>query len=228
MWFFASPILRAESPAAAVVVEVEKIVEAQARGAGWKAAAAGMALGTDDRLRTGEFSRAAIRLSDLTTMRLDELTTIEISQAIVPGQAGKLDVKKGGLYFLNRGKPQEMRIQTAAVNGALKGTEFALRMGAGGATTLAMFEGEVELSNAKGRVSVKSGEMGVAEVGRAPRKTAMIDAINLIQWCLYYPGVLDPAEFGAGKVRRWRRIARAICRARWRCPRQNLRRCGRC
>ena len=204
MLISASHLLLAETPAppapaSAVVVETEKIVESQTRGSGWKNAKPGMALGTDDRLRTGEFSRASIRLSDLTTLRLDELTTIEISQAITAGQAGTLNVKKGGLYFLNRGKPQEMKIQTAAVNGALKGTEFALRVGAGGRTTLAMFEGEVELSNAKGRVLLKSGEMGVAEIGRAPRKTAMIDATNIIQWSLYYPGVLDPAEFGVGK-----------------------------
>ena len=196
--FAASLSLFAESPAA-VVVEMEKTVEAQAKGGAWKPATLGLELGTDAKLRTGEFSRASMRLSDLTTMRLDELTTIEISQAIAAGKPGALGVKSGGLYFLNRGGAQEMKIQTAAANGALKGTEFALRVGAGGKTTFAMFEGEVELSNAKGSVLLKSGEMGEVEIGRAPRKTAVIDAINIIQWCLYYPGVLDPAELAREK-----------------------------
>ena len=184
---------------AAVLIEAEKIVEVQARGAAWKAAGAGLELGTDDRLRTGEYSRAAMRLSDLTTMRIDELTTVEISQAISKEKPGTLDVKSGGIYFLNRGAPQEMKIHTASANGALKGTEFALRVGAGGKTTLAMFEGEVELSNAQGSVLLKSGDVGEAEIGRKPHRTSRIDAINMIQWCLYYPGVLDPAELGREK-----------------------------
>ena len=107
MLFAASRILLGQTPAlppAAVVVELEKIVEAQVRGAAWKAAAMGLELGTDDRLRTGEFSRALVRLSDLTTMRLDELTTIEISQAIAESKTRTLGVKRGGIYVLNRGK----------------------------------------------------------------------------------------------------------------------------
>ena len=183
------------SPPAAVVVETEKIVEAQARGAAWKPAKAGLELAMDDRLRTGEYSRALVRLSDLTTMRLDELTTIEISRAVAASRKSTLGVKRGGLYFLNRGKPQELQIRTASANGALKGTEFAMRV-TDGKTTLAMFEGEVELSNAQGRLLLKSGEIGEAELGRAPRLTSKIEAINIIQWCLYYPAVLDPAELG--------------------------------
>lgn len=200
-----SPVVRAEVPAqpdAAVIVEVEKSVEIQPRGGAWNPAQIGKGLRIDDRLRTGEFSRALIRLSDLTTMRLDELTTIEVSQAVAAGKADTVDVKKGGIYFFHRGNPgevKETKIHTALANGAVRGTEFALRVGPGGRTTMAMFEGEVELTNAHGRVVLKSGEVGVVEAGRAPRKTAMIDATNIIQWCLYYPAVLDPAEFGGGK-----------------------------
>src|SRR5205814_10701289 len=52
-------------------------------------------------------------------------------------------------------------------------------------------DGELELSNAHGSVLVRSGEQASAEPGRKPTKTAVIEAINLVQWCLYYPGVLD-------------------------------------
>ncbi|HKX60981.1 MAG TPA: TonB-dependent receptor, partial [Verrucomicrobiae bacterium] len=30
--------------------------------------------------------------------------------------------------------------------------------------------------------------------GRIPQRTAVLNAINIIQWCLYYPGVLDTSE----------------------------------
>jgi len=57
-----------------------------------------------------------------------------------------------------------------------------------------MIDGEVELSNAYGRVLIRNGEQGEVVRGQAPRKTAVIETINIIQWCLYYPGVIDIDE----------------------------------
>ena len=203
MFFAAARMLPGQTPvppgSAAVVVEIEKTVEAQVRGGAWKPATLGLELGMDDKVQTGEYSRAVLRFDATTTMRLDELTQVEISRAVVAGRTGAIGVKQGGFYFLRRGKPQELQIRAASANGALKGTEFIVRVGRDKKMTLAMFEGEVELSNPQGRLLLKSGQIGEVEVGRAPRLTAKIDAVNIIQWCLYYPGVLDPAELGLGK-----------------------------
>ncbi len=187
----------------AELVEKEETVEMQKPGTAWKVADKGAKLAIKDKLRTGEFSRAVVRLLDLNLLRVDELSTIEISAPLSPGGKGTLEVKQGGTYFFSREKAQEMQIRTPAVNGALRGTEFALRVAENGRTVLTMFEGEVELSNPQGRVLLKSGEQGDVEVGGVPRKTAVIDAVNIIQWCLYYPGVLDPAGLGlsAGEER---------------------------
>ena len=188
---------RALAESAAVLVEKEKVVEARSQNAGWRAAALGSEFAARDGLRTGEFSRAALRFTDRSMLRVDELTTIEISAS--PAAAEKtLEMKRGGAYFYSRERPEQIRIRTAVVNGALRGTEFALRVAADGKTTVAMFEGEVELSNPQGRLLVRSGEMAEVVAGGAPRKTAMIEATNIIQWCLYYPAVLDPAELGFG------------------------------
>lgn len=183
------------TPDAAVVVEKENIVEMQARRTAWKPAQVGVAMAIGDRLRTGEFSRSAVRFTDLSMLRVDELTTIEISPPVASGKQ-TLEVKQGGTYFFSRDKAQEIEIRTPAANGALRGTEFELRVAGNGRTRLTMFDGEVELSNAHGRVQVRSGEQAVVEVGGAPRKTAVIEAVNLIQWALYYPAVLDPDELG--------------------------------
>ncbi len=192
LWTLSNFVASAAPPGAAVLVEKEKEVAAQVAGTQWKPAPVGIELAVRDKLKTGEFSRAAVRFTDLSVLRIDELTAIEISPPVDNKQA--LDVKKGGAYFFSREKPGELEIRTPAANGALRGTEFAVRVTADGKTTLTMFEGEVELSNARGRVLLKSGEQGVAEIGRAPRKTAVIEASNIIQWCLYYPAVLDPAD----------------------------------
>ena len=98
------------------------------------------------------------------------------------------------MYFFSREKPRELEVRTPAATGALRGTEFVMRVATGGRTQVTMFDGEVELANSAGSVLLRSGEQGEAEPGKAPHKTAVIEATNIIQWALYYPGVLDPRE----------------------------------
>ncbi|MGH7937700.1 MAG: hypothetical protein ACREFG_04275, partial [Chthoniobacterales bacterium] len=89
-----------------------------------------------------------------------------------------------------------MRVQTPAANGAIRGTEFVVAVAANGSSSFTMLDGEVEVSNAQGSVVVRNGERAEVEPGSKPRKTAVIEAINSVQWCLYYPGVLDLNELG--------------------------------
>ncbi|MDQ6911520.1 MAG: FecR domain-containing protein [Verrucomicrobiota bacterium] len=158
----------------------------------WQPAEVGLELAIHDRLRTGDLSQASVRLTNLSVLQIDELTTIEILPPRGPA-ANKpaLDLKAGQIYFFSRDKPREIELQTPLATGALQGTEFNLLVGAGGRTVLTMLDGVVELRNALGRVVVNSGEQGLVEPGRAPTKTAAIYSTNIIQWCLYYPGLLD-------------------------------------
>lgn len=181
---------------AAVLIERENVVDAQVGRLAWRAADLGTSLSKRDKLRTGEFSRAAVRFTDLTVLRVNELTTIEISPP-APQAKRVLDVKQGGIYFFSREKSPELEIRTPSVNGAMRGTECAVNV-RGKKTTVTMFEGAIELRNPHGSVLLSNGEQGEAEIGQAPRKTAVIEAENIIQWCLYYPGVIDPAELALG------------------------------
>jgi tetratricopeptide (TPR) repeat protein/ferric-dicitrate binding protein FerR (iron transport regulator) len=175
----------------ATILSKENIVDAAGASGAWAPASIGQALAIRDRVRTGEDSRAAVRLSDASVLRVDELTETEI---LAPQQAGAkptVDLKQGSAYFFSREKSREVQVQTPAANGAIRGTEFAVTVAANGQTRLTMIDGEVELSNAQGSLLVRSGERAEVDVGGKPRKTAVIEAINSIQWCLYYPGVLD-------------------------------------
>src|ERR1041385_6263440 len=62
----------------------ENIVDTASRGGGWISAIVGQVLAQHDRLRTGEDSRATVRLTDLSVLRVDELTTIEIMPPSTP------------------------------------------------------------------------------------------------------------------------------------------------
>jgi tetratricopeptide (TPR) repeat protein len=183
------------SPEASLLTK-ENVVDAAKAGGAWTPAAVGQTLAIHDRLRTGEDSRASVRMTDLSVLRLDELTNIEILPPSTTSDKPGLNVKDGATYFFSREKSREMRVQTPAANGAIRGTEFVVRVASNGSTTVTMLDGEVQLSNAHGSVRLTNGEQAKVDVGSAPRKTAVIEAINVIQWCLYYPGVLDLRELG--------------------------------
>ena len=69
-------------------------------------------------------------------------------------------------------------------------------MAKNGRTVVTLLDGAVDLTNELGQISLVSGEHEIVEPGQAPTKTAVINAINIIQWGIYYPGVLNPSELG--------------------------------
>lgn len=170
-----------------------KVETAAAASTQWTPARTNQTLQVGDRLRTLLRSRALLRLSDLSVVRVNELTLLEI-RAPSSGQKGFLDAGPGSIYFFNRERPSTIEFRTPVASGAIRGTEFHLAVAADGETTLTMFDGEVLLSNAQGELAFRGGEQGIVTPGQAPRKTAVVNAINLIQWCLYYPAVFDPKE----------------------------------
>ena len=181
---------------AAVVLSRENQVDSARPSAAWRPVAIGQKMIWHERLRTGEDSRAALRMSDSSIMRIDEFFEGEILPPQAAGTKPTLDVKQGAGYFFSREKSREINIKTPAVNGAIRGTEFLVAVAVNGHTSLTMFDGDVEVSNAQGSVVVRSGERAEADPGQKPRKTAVIMTVNLIQWCLYYPGVLDLKDLG--------------------------------
>jgi tetratricopeptide (TPR) repeat protein len=192
----AAPAQTAER--AAELIEIENEVEMQLRPKPWARGVAGTPLSIRDGVRTGEFSRAAVRLGDRGVMRLDELTTFEVTPPSEGAAKPGIDLKQGGAYFFSRERTPEIRIATPAANGALRGTQLVVRVTPALKTIMTILEGEVELSNALGSILLSSGEQGEAEPGRPPRRTAVLEATNILQWALYYPGVLNPDELGIG------------------------------
>lgn len=162
----------------------------------WRPGARGQALHLGDQVRTGKNSRATIRLSNLSIIRLYELTTMTVQPPKAEAQNTAIEVKSGAAYFFDRDKPNETQFQTPSSSGAIRGTEFNLAVDAAGRMDLSLLDGLVAISNAEGSVQLQSGERVVTEKGRPPQKTPLINSIDVIQWTLYYPAVLDPDELG--------------------------------
>ncbi len=179
---------------AAEIISKENSVDSLTPSAEWQPAAVGQKLAWHDRLRTGEDSRAAVRLGDLSILRLDELTEAEVLPPPAASAKPTVDLKQGTAYFFSREKSREINVQTPAANGGIRGTEFVVTVAANGSTTFTMIDGEVEISNADGLLVVRSGERADIEPGGKPAKNEVSNAINSAMWCFYYPGVLDPKE----------------------------------
>jgi tetratricopeptide (TPR) repeat protein len=61
-----------------------------------------------------------------------------------------------------------------------------------------MFDGEVEMTNPLGTLVLKSGQQGVAGPNQAPVLTPLLTITQprLVQWSLYYPGLIHLPELG--------------------------------
>lgn len=143
-----------------------------------------------ERVAARDLSRAVVRLSNQQLLRVNANSLIAILPSVVAGSSLLLDIQKGEVYLHSRGLPAEIGLKTPVVTGLPRGTQFRVRVEADGTTTFTMFEGEVLLENAHGKLRIGNFEQAIVEPGRAPRKTAVIEAKSTIQWCLYYPGVL--------------------------------------
>ncbi len=196
------PVLQAQQPAnprtstnlppIVLTVEGTNVSIQRFSSKSWEAAVPNQVLAPKDRGRTGVRSRASVRLSDLSILRIAELSEFEIQPLADPKAEAEFSLFRGLLYLLNRDRPGRHRFVTPTATAATRGTEFTLEVEeATGRTTLAVLEGEAELSNAAGSLTIAPGEQGVALLGQKPTKTAILSTARLVQWCLYYPGVLD-------------------------------------
>jgi tetratricopeptide (TPR) repeat protein len=179
----------------ATVLEVENIVQAAPGGTGnWAKAVPKQTLAVGDRIRTRQRSRATLGLTGLYHVRLDQFTTLEISPGLMDAKKPLLNLPAGAAFLFSREPSGSIDIKTPAANCALRGTQLFARVLPDGRSFIQVLEGRVDMENSRGRLTLAAGEAGEASPGQAPRRTAVIEATNILQWALYYPAVLDPAD----------------------------------
>jgi tetratricopeptide (TPR) repeat protein len=151
---------------------------------------------TGDRIRTGLHTRLFLRTPQLGVIQVPPLTTLEISPPPAESKSIWLRLVRGVIYFFHRGSPSDVEVQTQGASAAIRGTEFVAEAREDGGLIIRVVDGAVALQNAAGSVLLHGGEEGTALAGQRPTRTASIYSVDAIQWCLYYPAVLDPDELG--------------------------------
>jgi Flp pilus assembly protein TadD len=197
-WAAFCPVLRAADVADTNeirIVEAEGKVEIRQRGAErWVLTQSNQVLFPLDQLRTGPRSRVALRWSDQSVLRFGPLTEIEIQPPHVRDSESGLHLIRGILSFFHRDKPGRIRVITSGALAGIEGTEFVMEVGPTNGTertTLSVIDGRVRFENQFAALSLTNREQAVAEPGQPPTRTAGFIAKNLLQWCFYYPAVLD-------------------------------------
>jgi tetratricopeptide (TPR) repeat protein len=130
-------------------------------------------------------------------VRMNHSTTMELTPPPSAQSRPQLEFRSGAGFIFSREASGEIDVKTPAANGALRGTQLFVSVGTDGRSFFQTLEGSVEVSNGAGSVTIAAGEAAEALPGQAPRRTAVIQAANLLQWALYYPAVVDAAELGA-------------------------------
>ena len=166
-----------------------KVEVAPAGTVNWSPGRLNQVLRPGDHVRTGERSRAAVYLSNGMTIEKGELSEVEI-----PPSAGSTFLK--GLFkIFNREGAGKSTFKLPGATAAVRGTDFLVQISQEGNFDLTVLDGQVVISNSAGTVDVHNNERGSVVNGNAPTKTAVLEVPNdLIQWSLYYPGVLDVDE----------------------------------
>lgn len=181
----------ADGVSSVTILTYSGTAEVSRRTGVWDPAHTNQVLYVGDRMRTGPNSRASILLSDGTTMTIGAEANFEVPES---KKGVTLNPLKGLFYFFHRDKPGEFELRSRTTAAAVRGTEFALAASEDGTWQLSVLDGDVFLQTDQGDLDLKTGQAALAQPGQKPQTILMRQANDLIQWCLYYPVVLNPGD----------------------------------
>lgn len=177
------------TPAIALVVSVQGIVEVRrSQEKNWQPAVLNHSLCPSDMIRVRQHSRAALRLSNESVLRLDQKTTLVLGGADGERQT-LLEMLTGAIHVLTR-TPKPFKINTPFLNAGVEGTEFLIELDQDQAK-LVMYEGKLSASNSHGSIILADNEAAVVPRDQAPRKETIVRPMDAVQWALFYPAIIS-------------------------------------
>jgi tetratricopeptide (TPR) repeat protein len=177
------------------IVELQGTAEfSPATATTWAPAQTNQAVHPFDRLRTGAHSRMALLWSDRSVVSFGALTELEVLPPDSADAQCGLHLLRGIASFFHRDEPGRIRVITRGAVAGVEGTEFVVTADETERTTLSVIDGKVRFGNEQATLLLTNGQQAVVEPGQAPIRTAGFIANNVLQWCFYYPAVIDPAD----------------------------------
>ncbi|NJD06717.1 MAG: tetratricopeptide repeat protein [Methylococcaceae bacterium] len=142
----------------------------------------------EDRVRTGDLSRAVLSMTEgiATRLSLNQKTLVNF---VTTEDRVNLSVDYGEVHVRSH-TPRHFDVSTKFVNAGIEGTEFLVSADSDQAQ-ITVYEGTVRLTNPQGKLILGKGQTGIAQAGQAPRIKLLLKPENAVQWALYYPPLID-------------------------------------
>ncbi|WP_169334449.1 FecR domain-containing protein [Hahella ganghwensis] len=141
-----------------------------------------------DVIRTGEYSRASVYLSNNTYMRLDRNTLVHFPDN-KPDKSFWIKLQSGIAHFLSR-IVNRFEVETPYVNAMVEGTEFVVDAEG----TMTVLEGQVLASSDSDQTILTPGTQASANASSQAMQGIIVDTEDSIQWTLYFPPVITLQE----------------------------------
>lgn len=174
-------------PRAGVIVSAKGGEELRIMREGlWRPAVVSQDVIGGDTLNTGELGALGITFADQTTIRLGRQSTLVVNAiASSPAQGTtELTLSAGAVWARASRGGSGVKVDTPAAAASIRGTDWSLNV-QGDRTALVVMEGEVELSNQQGSVTVRQGEAASARIGEKPSKTILVRSDDREQMLFY-------------------------------------------
>lgn len=185
-----------------------EIVSVQGRGEyrpaqveDWRPARVKQALEAGQYVRTPTAeSKMALLLADQTQLTLGGNSIAQVKAADASGpRRSIIDFNKGTGRFQTKTPSKSFAVGTPTGLAAIRGTEWLVEVADDGRSAFTVVEGELEISNDLGSLSIGPDEQGILERGKAPYKQRLQDARSRVQWVgglvvdrSRYPGAARP------------------------------------
>lgn len=163
-----------------------------------------------DALRTNAEGNLAILFEDRTQIRLGRNSTLVVKDiARGPGGETQLSLSQGSMWARAARGGSGVMVNTPAAAAAIRGTDWSMTVD-GKKTGLIVLDGEVELKNPQGAVTVRRGEGAEAVFGQAPRKITLVNFDRREQLMIYRElsdafTELSPSDLSSRALRERRR-----------------------
>lgn len=143
-----------------------------------------------DVLRTNRSGTLSILFANRTQIRLGRNSTLVVDAK------SNVSLNKGKAWGRSPRGKSNLRVRTPSATAAIRGTEWAISADEE-SSSLQVFEGEVELTNEFGSVTVGSGEAATVRRGQAPIKVQLVNPSGREQM-LYYVRAEDALAMMGG------------------------------
>lgn len=190
---------------AEVILVIGQGEKRESEKAAWTSAAPTHKIPAGGYVRTLTNSQMGLLLIDRTQIRLNQNSLMQIksvaeaaewTQTSVRLNAGRAwsQARPARRPDTDAGKSARLTMETPSATLSIRGTDWEVEILPDGSTQVVVLSGVVDIGNEAGSLNVETGERAVAEPGRSPTKSRLVNPRKRVQWVSHWQS--EPLRWG--------------------------------